>query len=76
MKFIQLDMYHSWIEIEGLIIELVFLNGFELLVDWNFSEVAILVQKICSASFYSKEVINSFEFDICSICYVPQLNWN
>lgn len=42
--FDQLDLLHTQIETEGLIIELV--NDYELLVDWNFSEVAILVQKI------------------------------
>ena len=44
MTFDQLDLLHTQIETEGLIIELV--NDYELLVDWNFSEVAILVQKI------------------------------
>ena len=40
-KFAQLDVFHSSTDNEGLMIELVF-NGFELLVDQNFSEVTML----------------------------------
>ena len=42
--------------------------------DWNFSEVAIFMQKVCSSSLHVWEVIGNFEDEICTIGYDPQLN--
>ena len=50
-----------------------FFNCFELYVEWNFPEVAILVPKI---RLYAWEVIGSFEDEIYTIGYAPRLNWH
>ena len=45
--------------------------------NWNFLEVAtILVPNVCLNNLYAWRVISSFEDEICTIGYVPQLHWN
>ena len=48
-----------------------FFNGFELFVDWNFSEVAILMPKIYSVSLYVWRGTRSFKDEIRRVEYVP-----
>ena len=45
---------------------------------WNrrFLEVAILAPKVCSTSLGAWGVIESFEEEICTFQYAPQVNWN
>ena len=45
---------------------------------WNrkFSEVAILVPKVCFTSLCAWGVIGSFVEEICTFQYPPQFNWN
>ena len=52
-----------------------FFNGFELFVNWYFSEVDILTPKVFYTSLYAWGTIGSFENEIGIIGYVPQLNW-
>ena len=43
--------------------------------NWNLSEVDILVLKVCPNSLYALEVISIFEYEICTVGYIPWLNW-
>ena len=67
-------MFHSSTEAEKSIKELGFFNGFELYVYWNFSDVAILVPKICSTSLYAWVIMGSFGDETYKSGYVPQLD--
>ena len=42
--------------------------------DWNPSEITILAPKACSFSLCAWKVIGSFDEDICTFGYFPQLN--
>ena len=47
--------------------ELIFFNGFELMWNWNFPEVANLPPKVYSTSLYAWGVIGSFENGIVQL---------
>ena len=44
--------------------------------NWNLSEVAISVEKVSATGLYAWGAIGSFKDEICTMGYVPQLNWN
>lgn len=44
--------------------------------NWNLWKVAILAPKVFSTSLYAWRIISSFEDEIRTIGYVPQINWN
>ena len=52
MKSVKLDMFHSYIETEGLIIELVFSMVLSHMYDWNFLEVVFLALKVYSVNLH------------------------
>ena len=70
MKTAHFNMFHSYKGYNTTC----FFNGFELFVDWNFSEVAMLMLKVCSTSLYAWGVIGTLEEKICTTGYVPYLN--
>ena len=61
-------------ETEGLIMKLVFLNGFKLYVNWIFSDIAIFFPKIFSTSLFACEILSIFQNEIYKIRHVPKLN--
>ena len=69
-----LSVSYDYVETEGLIIELVFSMFLNYICNWNLSDVAILATKLYSTILYAREVIDSFEDEICTFGYVSQLN--
>ena len=66
MKSVKLDMFHSYIETEGLIIELVFSMVLSHMYDWNFLEVVFLTPKVYSVNLHRQELIKKLEEGIFS----------
>ena len=52
MKFVHFDMLHNETETKKPIVELWVFNGFELFVDWKFSEAASFLPKVCPTNLH------------------------
>ena len=65
-------MFYSSAETERSIKQVAFFNGFELCL-LEVSRIAILVPKVCSTNLHTWGVMGSFEDEICTFPYAPQL---
>ena len=61
MKSVKLDIFHSYIEIERLTIELAFSMVMNYICDWNFLEVVFLASKVYSVNLHGYEFIKNLD---------------